>query len=122
MANIIRDYSIYVFATVVGILVIGIYVTVTNPKQIIVEKEQTFLNTTTEASIYDKLTPKEQTVIKQLVFAYCSFRYHRDSCLHHYITCGHSCKGLVSPKTLARMKRDYKLLTKYRVPASTSKN
>jgi hypothetical protein len=49
---------------------------------------------------------QRQTLMGNVLYA-CVYRYHRDTCLHYYITCGDQCRQLISPERYARMDKDF---------------
>lgn len=54
------------------------------------------------AGVVYKLPPKDRELLLQSVNYYCVNKYHRDSCIHHLITCGIPCLVAI-PKAQRRI-------------------
>ena len=76
------------------------------------------------SNAYELLNKEEKKTLKSSVYHYCSVSYHRETCLHYYITCGAPCKNLLSKQAKKIMKYDFNVLMtqrfskENRVPAS----
>ena len=62
------------------------------------------------SAVVYKLTPKEQELLLQSVDYYCVKKYHRDSCIHHLITCGVPCMVAIPKPRRRTIFADYQKL------------
>lgn len=64
---------------------------------------------------YQRNVQKAQTSQQLASVAYfCLESYHRDSCLHHLISCGQRCRALLPQDKFAKINNDYWALMRLR--------
>ena len=78
------------------------------PKQI--KQEQRSLVNEMGVGVLYNLSPKEQETLLAAVDHFCVKSYERDSCLHHFITCGRPCLVIIPPPIRQKIMNDYQVL------------
>lgn len=66
------------------------------------------------SSVLYKLDSTNQDTLLAAVEQFCVKSYERDSCIHHFTTCGHPCLVVVPADKRKRILEDYKTLRKSR--------
>lgn len=93
-----------------------------NPLQ---EKKNESVDLTKESrfSVLYQLPAKDQKVLVRAVEHFCVKSYHRDSCIHHLITCGVPCLVVIPKPRRGKIFADYQALRKSRnLPPLPSSN
>lgn len=66
------------------------------------------------ASVLYKLDQANQDTLLAAVEQFCVKSYERDTCIHHFTTCGHPCLVVIPADKRKKILEDYKALRKSR--------
>lgn len=67
-----------------------------------------------DVGVLYKFNQETQDTLVAAVAQYCVKSYDRDSCIHHFSTCGHPCMAVIPKANRKRILDDYKALRKSR--------